>query len=102
MEEMDVFKINGVDEDDKWHFTHPFHYHSLKSLKYRATTNTEQTMNDSLVATWRIIIIIIIIKYLHAFQNGPKSMASSTNNSYYWKLSNSRKLEFLIIIRLII
>ena len=28
-----------------------------------------------------IIIIIIIIKYLHAFQNGPKSMASSTNNS---------------------
>ena len=38
-------------------------------------------------------IIIIIIKYLHAFQSGPKSMASSTNNSYYWKLSNSRKLE---------
>ena len=30
-----------------------------------------------------IIIIIIIIKYLHAFQNGPESMASSTNNSYY-------------------
>jgi hypothetical protein len=26
---------------------------------------------------------VIIIKYLHAFQNGPKSMASSTNNSYY-------------------